>query len=323
VDELIRRFVESNPTLFDARGRAAGQGYDHMGPDKADALAVDADDFARYLIAILVAPEADCSRRGFFIAVHQAYDKAVHSHGRNGKVIVYQAHNPLDVLGNDGLLRDFPEAKLLLTMQESVRSLVSLIYQKNSENIYKIAANGRYLLCFKATIEGWRGLLARVKKSRRMITCMNALNRNLKAETMRYCAFIGIEWQPQMMLSTFNDMVWNGDNWSRLPVVPGTSNADVLEARKRAVLYRRDELILKVLSSDVRRACCFYDISFRDYAVGLLAFHLPMKVEAIGIANAWGRRALGDIRGALYFYLRRLMMSYGLFARAILCPSEN
>jgi len=322
VDELIRLFVVRNPTLFDARGRAGGQGYDRMGPSQADALTVDPEAFVRFLGTILEASSEDCTRRGFFIAVHQAYDRAVYGVGRKASVIIYQAHNPLDVKGNEGLLRDFPDARLILTMQEAVRSLVSLIYQKDSENIDRVGATGRFILCFKATIHGWRGLLSVVHRSRRIVSCMNVLNRDIKAETTRYCAFADIPWRPEMLLSTFNGVIWNGDIWSKLPAMPDMSAEDVRELRTRAILYRRDELVLQVLSSDVRHVCCFYELPIRHYFVGLLAFHLPMKVEAIAMAEAWRRRSLRDVGRVLYFYVRRVMLSYGSFATAVLRPSE-
>lgn len=319
---LVEAFVQTNATLFDARGRANGQGYDRMGPGEGDALTVSPAVFVDHLHSILRESSGEITRRAFFIAVHQAYDKAVYGEGRQGKVIVYQAHNPLDDLGNNGLSRDFPEAKLLLTMQEAVRSLVSLIYQKNSEDFHRIAASGRFLLCFKATVFGWRGLSRRLKKSQQMITCMNVMNRDLAAETRRYCAFVSIPWLPQMLNSTFNGMVWNGDNWSKLPVMPGKTGEKVRTQRLRATLFNRDELILRVLSSDVRRSCCFYKVSLQEYVRGAFAFHLPMKIEVVGLSDAWRRKSFKELLSASYFYVRRVLMSYPIFIGAILRPSK-
>ena len=322
-DELVRQFVETNLALFDARGRAGGQGYDRMGPGEAGAITVDPETFTRHLETMLAVHPAEITRRDFFIAVHRAYDKAVYGEGRHGKIIVYQAHNPLDDMGNEGLRRDFPDAKLLLTMQEAVRSLVSLVYQKNSDTIHRIAANGRYLLCFKATVHGWRGLARRTEPSRQMVSCMNVLNRDLEAETRRYCAFAGIPWLPLMLTSTFNGVAWNGDNWSKLPAVPGQTNEDIRKARTRTTLYRRDELVLRVLSSDVRHACCFYRVSPGEYALGLLALNLPMKIEVTGLVDAWRRRSIREMASTSYFYVRRVLMSYQDFLSAILHPSER
>jgi len=323
LDELVRAFVKSNPTLFDARGCAGGQGYDHMGEDGSTVLRVDPDTFSNQLFKILEKPSEELNRRRFFVAVHQAYDFAVYGNDRQAGTIVYQAHNPLDDLGNESLLFDFPEAKLLLTMQEAARSLVSLIYQKDANGIDKIGPSGRYLLCIMATVYGWRALVGRVAHSRQLISCMNALNKDLEAESRRYCEFAELEWNPQMMVSTFNGIRWNGDDWSKLPVSEGRSSEAVREERTAAVLYRKDHLVLRALTSDVREVCCFYSIPLHHYVVAFLAIPLPMKVEVIGIHASLGSHSASLFWRAVYFYLRRVVFSYKWFLTAVFWPSSK
>ena len=304
-------------------GVRGGQGYDHMGENGTTALNVSPDIFSERLLNILAQLPGELDRRHFFVAVHQAYDFAVYGYERKASTIVYQAHNPLDDLGNNGLLFDFPKARLLLTMQEAVRSLVSLIYQKNANDIDEIGPSGRYLLCFMATIYGWRGLIDRVSHSQKLISCMNAVNKDLDTESRRYCEFAGINWQPQMLLSTFNGVQWNGDDWSKLPVSEGRSSEAVREERTTSVLFKRDHLVMRVLSSDVRKICCFYSIPLHHYALGFLAILLPMKVEMIGIRAALRRRQPKLLWWAMYLYLRRVAFSYKWFFSAAFKPSTK
>lgn len=319
-DAMIRAFVERNPTLFDARGRAGGQGYDRMGESGSDALSVDSVAFADALARHLKFGGGQMTRRAFFVAVHRAYDEVAHVRTVPGRLIVYQAHNPLDDVGNGRLLDDFPDAKLVLTMQEPVRALVSLIYQKNSDNIAAIASNGRFLLCFKAAVEGWRGLRRRVSGDQSTISCMNALNSDLKRETERLCEFAGIEWVPSIVRSTFNGQVWNGDNWSKLPPIAGLTTEGVRAFRTRAVLFRHDEVAVRVLGSDVRKVCCFDVIGVAGIVGGFFALFLPMKVELLGALAALRAANAQGFFAAAYFYMRRVLLSLKLWFDAAFFP---
>lgn len=321
--ELISEFVRSNPTLFDAIGRAGGQGYDRMGEDQNEALNVDPEKFSKRLDHILSADGTECTRRQFFVAAHQAYDFAVYGCVRRGNVIVYQAHNPLDDVGNEALLHDFPGAKLLLTVQEPVRSLVSLVYQRNEDEIDEIAESGRYLLCFKATVYGWRGLTKKIPRADQFITRMNVLNDSVELESRRYCEFAGIEWNNCMLSSTFNGSKWNGDNWSRVPVPPGLSATDVRIMRNKTVLYLRDELTLKVLCSDVSQVKPFHHLKVYHYFMAVIFMNMPMRVEVLGIFSALRRRSFAGISRATYFYIRRVQLSYAAYFSAILASKGS
>jgi len=252
--EMVEAFINENPAIFDARGKSRGLGFDKMGANRDGYTQCDVETFRRELALALPADLAAPTRKIFFGAVHQAYQRALRpaSTGRE-KWIVYQLHNPIDERGIRETMIDFPDASAIGVSSDPIRSFVSFLFLKEPElmahraRVGEFVRTATFLYCYRMLIEGWDTFRSRYPSTPFRVQSLLSLHKAPETVMRQLATWLGIYWEPRLLASTFNDLIWNGDRWSIFTSGPSATDPDLPLKRADAVLSRVDRRILTTL----------------------------------------------------------------------------
>jgi hypothetical protein len=320
---LVDAFIAENQAIFDARGGSHGLNFDGMGDDRNEYIYVDAERFRAELLSELADGELQPCRRDFFLAVHHAYARALFPEGNRSKtLIVYQLHNPLDEGGMDEAMLDFPNPVIIGVAHDPIRSLVSLLFMKEPDllsdpsKLSEIVCNGTYIYCYRMIVAGWNKFRTTYPTVPFYVQALRALHDAPEESTRNLANWLGVEWHPSLMNSTFNGMKWNGDRWAILRDGKLSANADLPRQRADSVLSATDRWVIESLFRPTATACGLkLPGSLGPVALALLLL-LPTKVERGAMMLMVRRMKLRKLASCIHFWVLRIRISYRALARS-------
>ena len=150
------------------------------------------------------------SSRNTFLAVYGAYSLARGENLNLKKVLLHQAHLTPYI---PSLINDFPNTKVLGTVRDPRHYATAINVYQNTIPISKInigTANG----LFRLMIDGPQPL-SKIKNENIKISVLEKLHNNPERILRKICSWIGIDFNPVLLTSTWNGKEWHGDSLSK------------------------------------------------------------------------------------------------------------
>jgi len=169
---------------------------------------INIDDFVEKAVGLI--GTNTLTSRNSFLAVYGAYSLARGEDLSIKKVLLHQAHLTPYI---PSLINDFPNTKVIAMIRDPRHYATAINVYQNKIPISKInigTANG----LFRLMIDGVDPLL-KVKNIKLKISVLEKLHNNPKKVINNICSWIGIDFMPVLLTSTWNGKEWFGDSLSK------------------------------------------------------------------------------------------------------------
>ncbi|HTV17281.1 MAG TPA: sulfotransferase [Polyangiaceae bacterium] len=319
IEDMARRFVALNPSLFDGREDRWFEGLDAMGPGRDTPLTVDAEAFVRELSALL-APPTVVTRRRFFLAAHVAYALARGEDVSRKTTVIYHLHSPEAYANVQAALDDFPGLRAVGITREPIRSTLSYLRknvlaaraweQADRSEYAQLAPTGGYNFVYRHQLIGWRELLARYPIPFLPVR-IEDINRDTEAEMRSIAEFFGLSWHPCLLESTFNGLAYGGDLLA-IGQSNGTARRAPSSEESDAALDPLDRYVLSGLLANFRREFGYGDTPALQRWLTPLLLLVPTRLE---------RRALLESLSRPGATLRQMFARHRYSYRHLLCEA--
>ena len=201
---LIEKFVYENKRLFS---------YDQI--EDIDTKE-EIEKFKKFFLNL--SDNKKLNRRDFFFNIYKSYNLTINKNLKNMKALVHHSHG---LNNTKKCLRDFPKAKLLITIRDPRANLKSGLenwFCYDNKKKY-----GTYIFIYqkdKRRLKIW----SKIKNEKLFVKLENAGEFNTKKKV---CNFLSIPYDEKVETATFNSIPWRGDSLSQIKSKNGEYNIEV------------------------------------------------------------------------------------------------
>ena len=232
LDEFVGGYLHRFRSRYDFAERK-----DHLGPDGSQALDIDTAAFRRHALALLEG--RPLSARNILIAIYGAFHLCLDHDLQATRMLFHHAHR-FDELAL--FLKDFPSASALVTTRDPRANFVAGI--EHGRSLFKHRDNEQFLYHYLNGILDDSSPCAALGVRYAAVR----LEDLPKESTMRaMAAWIGIDYCPSMLESTWGGLRWYGDRLSPKPIESNEWTPSRTDNNWRNRLSKRDLYLFNAL----------------------------------------------------------------------------
>lgn len=320
VRELINEFCSQFSSMFDSRNDETISRLDELGPNRNEYIYADVEQFKLHLKYLL--NRQVLNRRNFFIAVHYAYALCKGEDLFSKKLIIHALHIPEAVWLVKPFVEDFPDAKFVFVTRHPHATYASYYRHHIAREIIfgrEIREIDRLLIAlstYKHAFYGAVTLAKFVSPQKIRAVRLEDLHLDSVATLNRLVDWLGIQFHPSLLQSTFDGKLWWGDK--TIEPVNGFSK-HILSKRWKQDYHWLDLYVLDFFFQD-RFHKYGYTPNYQhkhwySKLLVLLAILVPTKWELRTFLNC---RRLSGFRRLIYRVCTRYRMFYRYYREVIL-----
>ncbi len=218
------------------------------------------------------------NQREFFIKLYESYHLTLNRKLCKSNTIVHHSHTRFET---NNFLKDFPDAKLLVTIRDPRANLKSGL--KNWWNHQPKRKNMYHSYMYLKRIRNDLNYALKRKNKKKFIKLEQMGSKNYKRSILK---FIGIKYDNKINTSTFANKPWNGDKLSNFKEkINGKFNKQIIYNGWRNFFSEDDIILLNYIYSNYKK---FYRIENIHIAKKIYLFFrslLPFKFELQSMNN--------------------------------------
>lgn len=231
-DEFIGLFLYKLISKYDIQ-----EGKDRLGEERDESFSVDTNIFKKHFVGLM--DFLKCDRRGVLLAIYGAYHLALNRSVDTVKVLLHHPH-----LENElrKFISDFPATQVLFTIRDIRPSFYSQITNFKKYYPDEHDCQSHYTEALRMNLSG-PNVVHELQKSTMTIRLEDLPRSDALTQLS---SWLGIEFDPVMLLPTWAGLSWNGDRLST-KVPSNTWSKDRTNNNWQKELSRRDQWFLRCL----------------------------------------------------------------------------
>lgn len=305
LDVLVDEYIARNRQRLDTSLDTVERG-DRLGPEANQSVRLDVATFRSHVLALMNG--VDVTSRNFLLAVHAAYQMCLGRDPRRARALLINTHNFVE---SELLRRDFPDARLLVTIRDPRANMFSSVRNKWAYDAARYK-NGRTLYMYYSMIiadaepglaMGYPGAVVRLEDLPQE-PALRAVSE-----------WMGIDWDPAFPFRpTWGGLVWWGDAVSSKSYDPDDRRANRSYNGWREGMWRTDRFVLDYVLNTRLHADGYEATRLRwwHHLVAIPLMCLPTQYEwQLFAPSNWiwqGRHGFRRWRGCLenvaFYFLR-------------------
>ena len=235
-EDGIDKFIRSFPAWFDPRHVDVDNGVNRLGDNGDETSVVDADGFRQRMRKILEG-ERWVTRRRFLEACHLAYALALGRKLENDLILLFPVHTlPKEQAARS--LEDYPDGKFLYTVRSPLATYNSIIRRWLKLHLdfghSLLEAQFTHFLLNRSLVTGDDEICGDrpyfpEHDNRFRAVRLEDIHQRPEQVMKAICRWVGLDWHPCLLESTFNGRRWTNKPTSRN--ISGFSPQSVTEAK--------------------------------------------------------------------------------------------
>ena len=261
-------------------------------------------------IFLQLSKNKNLNRKTFLENLYLSYHLTLNRNILKKNIIVHHSHN---VTETEMFLKDFKNAKILVTIRNPMQNLKSGIdnwirYDKNKKNF-------EHFFFYVRRIR--EDLNFAIRKKR--FLCIKLEEMNLNKTKRNILKFLNIGYSKLINISTFAGKPWKSDKISNFKVRDGKFNKSVLQENWKDFYSAKDLLILNFL---------YYKYSKFGYKIRQLSisqkvclpflFFFPLKFEQKMLKDIVLQPSLSIFIKNIYYYIRKILYFFKIYLTNII-----
>lgn len=314
VDEFIWGHIHLFKTRYHWRERRG-----ELGPEQDQEVPLDIKTFRTNAIGLL--NDRDINPRNFLIAIYAAYCLALGQDITKKKVFFHHVHH---VRKLPSFLADFPDCKIIATTRDPRAAYVSgVLHWRAYQNI---TDNPSFPLSVLARIVDEAIPIAGLDDRVRMMRLEDLSNPDVLKSV---CRWLGVEFYPSVMKSTWAGLRWWGDRISLAKTSKNMTEEEFVKTIRtnnwEQKLSALDKFVLRVILDPQLRHYEYVPnekLGVWRYAVALPAIFVitGFEMRYWAPSSLWAairQRRLKDFLRVFYHYFRRISYFLELYGRSV------
>tara|TARA_Y100000768_G_scaffold378211_1_gene352364 strand:- start:266 stop:1294 length:1029 start_codon:yes stop_codon:yes gene_type:complete len=297
---LISKFIKGNKRLFNY--------------DKIENLNLNIE-IKKFKKFFLKKSTNYLNRKEFLIKLYEAYHLTLNRKLVKSNIIVHHSHTRDET---NNFLKDFPKAKLLVTIRDPRANLKSGL-----ENWWRLESkrkNLQHSFMYLRRIRNDLNYALKRKNKKKFIKLELMGIRNYKRSILK---FIGVKYDNKINISTFANKPWNGDKLSNFKEkIKGKFNKNIIYNGWQEFFSEDDLILLNFLYSNYKK---FYDIEKIHITKKIYLFFRSVflfKFELRSINNQ-SILSIKFIKNLIYYFLRVVYIQFLILNIDLLNEKKN
>ncbi len=318
IEDITQEFIGSHIDKFRSKYDVVER-KDRLGESMDQSISIDIPAFKGHMAALF--KNRAVTRKNVLSAVYVSYALALGQDPMIKKVFFHHIH---DISRLDPYFEDFPQSKMIATTRDPRAAYVSKMEQVLRE-AKLIDEPSLPRLALKRLIDDPAPLFALADRFR--VMRMEDLSNESVLRSL--CCWLGVEFHPCVMKSTWAGLRWWGDNLSPVQGEPGMDEREFTSRIRsnnwQQKLLGTEKFVLDFILKN-RLDHCGFDRKHRPLfihgALSFFAIPLPTTYELrfvspVYLFNCLSRGKFHAVIAAGYAYIRRVRYYYGLFFRVL------
>ena len=237
------------------------------------------------------------NQKEFFIKLYEAYHLTLNRKLIKSNTIIHHSHTRDET---NNFLKDFPNAKLLVTIRDPRANLKSGL--ENWWNLEPKRKNLHHSYMYLKRIRNDLIYALKRKNKKKFIKLEQMGRKNYKRSILK---FIGVKYDNKINISTFANIPWNGDKLSNFQKkVNGKFNKQIIYNGWRDFFSEDDKILLNFIYSDYKK---FYRIEKTHITKKIYLFFrsvllFKFELQSMNNQNIFSTKFIKN----LIFYFKRV-----------------
>ncbi len=311
LDEFIGKHIEKLKSRYDFLERK-----DRLGENANESVDIDLLLFKKMAKALLVGRIVNS--KNVLLAIYGAYSLCLGQQIEKKALFFHHIHHAERL---DNYLNDFPDSKIICMTRDPRANFVSGI--QHWKRYDQLKDNGSHLFYYIKRILLDAYVLDKFDNDYRVMRIEDLGKRQVLE---KLCDWLGISYEDQLARSTWGGMTWRGDRLSSSENEVGGWSAKMLENAWEEKLSLTDKYLLNFLMNSRLK---YYGYQHQGINVLgyftipiLILFPLSFELRYFSFSYLWAAFQNKNLRVVVlncYSYLRRIVLFYKYYAKAIGC----